>query len=442
MIRALLLAIALGMAASNSAQAAIAIVPVTSPGGISAWLSEEHTIPILTIEASFLGGPALDAAGHEGTTALMADLLDEGAGGLDAQGFATALEDVAAGIRFAASPDDIRVSATMLSGTRDRVTELLRLALTEPRFDAEAVERLRAQTLAGIAQRDAEPQAEANLVFFAQAFPDHPYGRPTEGTAASVAAITAEDLRAAHTAALTREHLRIAVVGDITPGELGPLLDRVFGALPATGPSLPLVALPQLSGKTTVIDADTPQSVVIFGNAGIPIGDPDFIPAMLVNTVLGGGSLATRLGEEMRVKRGLTYGVNTGLASGQFGALYLGAFSSSNAHIAEAIGILRAEWRRMAGEGLSDAELAAAKRYLTGEFPLRFDGSGDIAEQLINLQLAGVDPDYVNRRSGLIEAVTAAEAARVARRLVQPAALTLVIAGRPQGIAPASALSR
>ena len=176
--------------------------------------------------------------------------------------------------------------------------------------------------------------------------------------------------------------------------------------------------------------------MVMFGNAGILNDDPDFIPAMLMDYVLGGGSLGTRLSEEMRVKRGLTYGVYTWLAAGQFGGLYMGSFSSSNERVAEALRILRAEWIRMAEHGVSEAELASAKRFLTGEFPLRFDGNARIAAQLLGLQLAGLGPDYVNLRNDLVEAVTVEDIARVARRLLLPDGLTTVLAGRPEGLEP------
>ena len=437
MIRAVFITIAVAFAAGASpAKAEITIVPVISPGGIEAWLYEDHTIPILTIDASFLGGPTLDPEGREGAASLMAALLDEGAGELDSTAFSTALEDLAGRMGFFATADDIQLSATMLTDTRDAATDLLRLALIEPRFDAEPIQRVRTQTLAAIQQSDADPQTRAYAAFYAQAFPGHPYGRSTQGTQASVAAIGVDDLRAAQKAVLTRGRLRIAVVGDITSGELGPLLDRVFGALPETGPELPAVVAPHLTGSTMVIDFDTPQSVVLFGDAGILENDPDYIPAMLMDYIQGGGSLGTRLIEEMRVKRGLTYGVNTYVAPGHFGGLYMGLFSSSNERVAEAIQILRAEWLRMAESGISEAELASAKRYLTGAYPLRFDGSENIAAQLLGLQLAGRNPDYINRRSALIEAVTLEDVARAARRLLVPDDLTIVIAGRPEGLEP------
>ena len=440
MIRAACLALALGLlrlaTGGSAARAEIDVVSVTSPGGIESWLYEDHTLPILSIDASFLGGATLDPEGRRGTAALLAALLDEGAGGLDSAAFATALEDLAADIGFATSDDDVRLSATMLTDTRDATTDLLRLALTEPRFDAEPVERLRAQTLASIRQKDADPRTRAGAELYVQAFPGHPYGSPTSGSAESVAAITVADLRAVHGAALTRARLRVAVVGDITAEELRPLLDRIFGALPETGPELPAIVEPHMSGETTVLDFDTPQSVVFFGNAGLLNDDPDIIPALVMNYVLAGGGLSTRLSEALRVKRGLTYGVYTWLASGEFGALYMGTFSTSNAQAAEAIAVLRDEWARMAEGGISEAELASAKRYLTGEFPLRFNGTQNIAAQLLGLQLGGHDIGYVRERRGLIEAVTVEDVARVARRLLLPEELTLVIAGRPERVAP------
>jgi zinc protease len=323
----------------------------------------------------------------------------------------------------------------MLSETRDETVELLRLALTEPRFDPEPVERLRAQMLASIRMRHSDPGAIATEAFFAAAYPGHPYGRPIDGTEASVAAIRVEDLRTAHAAALARDRLRVAVVGAIGPDALGPMLDRLFGGLPATGAPLPPVTTPRLSAATTVIDIDLPQSVVLVGNAGPRIDDPDFLVAMVMDYVLGGGAFGSRLMEEMREKRGLTYGVSTYLASGDLGGLYLGSFSSSNDRVAAALDLLRAEWRRMAEGGASPAEIERAKRFLTGDFSLRFQGNQAIAAQLLALQLGGHAPDYVNTRNARVEAITADEVAAVARRLLQPEALTSVIVGRPKGLA-------
>jgi zinc protease len=432
----ILAALALLVAVALPARAAIEITPVTSEGGITAWLYADDTIPILTIEASVRGGASLDPEGQEGVVRLMTALLEEGAGDLDATAFAEAREALAARFGFDAGRDSVAISAEMLSENRDATVDLLRLALTAPRFDETAVDRVRAQALSGLRSDETDPRTLAGRAFYAAAFPGHPYARPVDGTLESVAALSVDDLRAAHAQALTRDRLMISVVGDITADELGPLLDRLFGELPATGPDLPPVAEPVTSGTTTVIDLDIPQSVVTFGHGGLMRDDPDFIPAFVLDHILGGGGFGSRLTEELREKRGLTYGIYTYLAPGDFGALYMGSFSTVNARAGEALDLVRAEWARLAAEGVTEAELADAKRYLTGAYPLRFDGNSRIAGQLIGLQTAGLDIDYVNIRNDLVEAVTREDIARVAARLLRPEALTTVIVGRPRACPP------
>lgn len=422
--------------AALPARAAIQITPVTSPGGLHAWLYEDHTLPMLTLRASFQGGAALDPAGKEGVCVLMTGLLEEGTGDLDSTAFAERREDLAAHFGFDCGRDDVSISFETLSENRDAAVDLLREALARPSFTPEAVERVRGQLLASLEDSASDPGDIASRAFFATAFPDHPYGHPADGTLDSVKALDRDDLVAAHDATMTRDRLRLAVVGDITPGELGPMLDRLFADLPAAGPALPPVAEPKLPGTLQVIDLDVPQSLVFLGQHGIARADPDFIPAFIMDYILGGGGLGSRLSTEVREKRGLTYGINTMLAPMDFGALYLGHFASANDRVAEAIRITRAEWARMAEGGVTDAELDAAKRYLTGAYPLRFSGNDKTAQQLLGIQVAGLDIDYVNRRNALVEAVTKEDVARVAKRLLDPAELTFVVVGRPAGLPP------
>lgn len=427
------LAAFLALAAALPARA-IEIVPVTSPGGITAWLVEDHTIPIVTIEASFRGGAVFDPEGKAGATNLMAALLEEGSGEMDATEFAEAREALASRFGFSGGLDAVSVSAEFLAENRDASVELLRQALVEPRFDEEAFERVRGQVLSSLASDETDPDAIAGRAFFAQVFEGHPYARPVDGTPESVAGLGLPDIRAAHEAALVRDRLDVAVVGAITPEELAPLLDRLFGDLPAEGLPLPEVAEPRVSGGTTVIDLDIPQSVVVFGQSGIARDDPDFIPAFVLDHILGGGGFGSRLTEEIREERGLTYGIGTYLAPNDFGWLYMGSFSSANERVAEALGILREEWERMAEGGVTEEELAAAKQFLTGAYPLRFDGNGRIAQQLLGIQTAGLGLDYVNERNALVEAVTREDIARVAERLLRPGELTTVVVGRPEGV--------
>lgn len=428
------LALGLLLLAAPPATAATEIREIVSPGGLRLWFVEERSIPILSIEISFEGGATLDPEGKEGVTGLMAALLEEGAGDRDAVAFAEAAEALAVSFSFEADRDSVSVSARMLSETRDQAVALLREALVAPRLDAEAVERVRAQVISRIRSDGTDPDAIAGRAFYALAFPGDPYGR--QETEAGVAALTRDDLRAAHRAALVRSRARIGVVGDIGAGEVGPLVDRLLGDLPAEGPPLPGPAVPDLPPGVTVIGFDTPQSVVLFGQPGIGRHDLDFFAAFVLNHILGGGGFSSRLTTEVRERRGLTYGVYSYLAGLDRADLWMGGVASANERVAEAIAVIRAEWLRIAGEGVTEAELRAAKQYLTGSYPLRFDTNGRIARNLVGLQEQGLPVDYVANRNSYVEAVTAEDVARVARRLVQAGGPRFVVVGRPVGLEP------
>ena len=261
-----ILAIAAIFALSLPVRAAVDIQEVTSPGGIKAWLVEEHSIPFMALELRFRGGASLDAPGKRGAINLMTGLIEEGAGDLDARGFAAAQEALAASYGFDVYDDALSISARFLSENRDEAVALLRMALVDPRFDEDAVERVRGQVLAGLRGDEKDPDEIASLTFDGMAFGDHPYGSSLSGTMESVTALTRDDIVAAHKAVLTRENLYVGAVGDITAEELGVLLDDLLGALPETGAPAPERAEFGLTGGITVVPFDTPQSVAIFGH--------------------------------------------------------------------------------------------------------------------------------------------------------------------------------
>jgi zinc protease len=223
-------------------------------------------------------------------------------------------------------------------------------------------------------------------------------------------------------------------VGDITAEQLTSLLDRLLSELPQTGRPMPSKVAYGLDGGTTVVDFDTPQSVAIFGQRGIERDHPDFFAAYLINQILGGGSFESRLMEEVREKRGLTYGVYSYLLPKDFSHLYIGRVASANDRIAEAIAVIRAEWTRMADSGVTQDELRRAKTYLTGSYPLRFDGNGPIANIMVGMQVQGLPVAYINNRNHKINAVTLQDANRVARQLLDPDGLHFVVVGRPEGL--------
>ncbi len=414
---------------------AIEIQQVTSPGGIKAWLVEDHSIPFTALSLMFKGGASLDAPGKRGEMSLLTALLEEGSGPMDSVAFAEAVEGLGAQNRFDVGDDALTVNARMLTENRDQAADLLRQALVEPRFDPDAVERVRAQLQAVIRSEATDPQSIATKELARQAWGDHPYASSINGTAESIAALTRDDLIAAKDRVLARDRVVVAASGDISAEDLGKLIDKILGGLPQTGTApLPQPARLGLTGGVTVIDWDSPQTVVTFAQPGLPMSDPDYFAAFVADHILGGGGFSSRLMEQIREKRGLTYGVGTGLANGLYGETWQGGMASANDKVAEAVGLIRSEWDRFAKGGVTEKELADAKTYLTGEYPLRFDGNGKIASILAGMQLIGLPADYVNTRNGKIEAVTAADVQRVAERLLHSDQIRFVLVGRPEGI--------
>ncbi len=436
-IAAVVLALAAAWCAAFPPAAATEIQRVRSPGGIEAWLVEDRSVPVISLRLSFRGGAALDPAGKEGLAGMVAGLLDEGAGDLDSQAFQEAIDDIAASLSFEAGLERFGGTLRTLSEHRARAFALLRKALTAPRFDAEPVERIRRQIVAGLASDRGNPRWIAGRNWYRLVFGEHPYARPAEGTPEGIAAIAAEDLERFVRDRLVRRGLTIGVAGDIAAAELAERLDEVFGALPVSGPAAEIADPPPPPGRLQIVRKAIPQSVVFFGQAGLKRHDPDYYAAYVMNYILGGGGLTSRLNEELREKRGLVYSVYSYLYPLERAGLIAGRLATANARVGTALDLLRGEWAKMAREGVSEEELAAAKRYLNGSFPLRLDSTRSIAGMLVAIQVNRLGIDYVDRRSSLIDAVTAADVRRVAQRLLSPDRLAVVVVGSPEGIGTA-----
>jgi len=415
-------------------KAATEIVEVTSPGGITAWLVQEESIPMVAVQLSFQNGAAQDPLDKLGATNLMVGLLEEGAGALDATAFAEASDEIGARFRFSAGRDTINISASMLTTNLDESVALLRLALTEPSFEQVAFERVREQVNASLRSDETDPQSIAGNAFRAMSFPDHPYGRPVDGTLETMAALTTADMFEAHRLALGRNNVFIGVVGDITPEALGTLLDDLLGDLPDDLSDNISGIEPVLEAGLTAIDFATPQSVIVFSQPGLKRDHPDYLTAFVLNHIMGGRSSTARLNVEVREQRGLTYGISSLLLPYRHSAIYMGQFSSGNETAAEAVAIVQSEWAKMAQNGVTAEELEIAQRYLTGAYPLRFDGNAKIAGILAGLQIAKLPITYIAERNDLVNAVTLEEINRVASELFQPDKLRFVIVGQPVGL--------
>jgi zinc protease len=440
-LRAAPLAVAALLALALPARA-VTIEEVKSEKGITAWLVEDHSVPVVSMSAAFRGGTAVDPADKRGLATMTVDLLDEGAGDLDSTAYQSQLEDLAAQLNFNAGPDTISVRLRALKSKLAPSFDLLRLALTQPRFDPEPVARVRASILDAIAREQHSPNALASRLWWKAAFPDHPYGLSSRGTVESVNSITPDDLRSLVHNRFAKDMLIVGIVGDITPAELKPLLDSTFGALPdhAAPGAVPDVKA-QTKSEVEIANMPVPQSVLVFGEPGIKRDDPDWYAATIDNYILGGGGFGSRLMREIREKRGLAYGVNTYLVPQLLSGVIYGTVATQNDRVAESIALIRQEWQRMRDDGPTAQELADAKTYLTGSFALQFDSTGHIAGILLQLQQDNLGIDYLERRNALIEGVTLEDAKRVARRLYDPAALAFAVVGMPAELTPTREVS-
>ncbi|MCV6586223.1 MAG: insulinase family protein [Marinibacterium sp.] len=436
MIRFLVLS--LGLILATPVVAAVEIEEVETQGGLTAWLVEDHTLPFAVIDIRFRGGTSLDDPDARGAVHLMTGLLEEGAGDRDSQAFARELESLAASLSFDASDDAVSISARFLTENRDQVMALLRDVLHAPRYDQDALDRVRGQVLSSLRSDATDPDAIAGETLGAMIYGDHPYGSGGEGTIDSVSALTRDDMLAAHDAVFARDRLYVGAVGDITAEDLGVILDDLLGDLPDTGAPIPDPVDPVFQGGEIVVPFDTPQSVALFAQPGIDRDDPDFFAAYVMNHMLGGGGFESRLMDEVRKKRGLTYGIYSYLVPKDLASVYFGSVASANDRIAETVSVVRDEWAQAATDGFTEDEVAAAKTYLTGAYPLRFDGNARIASIMVGMQMDDLPIDYIATRNDQVNAVTVEDVNRVARELLDPEQLQFVVVGQPQGLGEAS----
>lgn len=396
---------------------AATIQEVTSPSGIKAWLVEDYTVPIVAMNVAFRGGSAQDPAGKEGLANLMSGLLDEGAGDLDSRAFQAKLEDLSIDLSFDAGSDAFYGSLRTLSTNEDESFELFRKAVNEPRFDAEPVTRIRGQVLANLRLGETNPNEIIGRLWSATLFGDHPYARPTEGAVDSVAAISADDLKAFHRRTMARDNLYIVIVGAIDAAKTAAAIERMFARLPAKAELTPVAETAPATGLKAHATLSVPQTAIRIGGPGLKRDDPDFIPAYVADEILGGGVFSSRLYKAVREDRGLAYSVGTGLVPFDHSGAFVAATSVDAANSDTAVKIMLDEIKRFGTEGPTEEELASTKDYLVGNFALRFDSSQKIARNLLSFQLDGLGIDYIEKRNALIRAVTLDDLKRVSQRL-------------------------
>jgi zinc protease len=421
---------------STASFAASKIQRLVSPGGIEAWFVQDATVPMIAMEYAFAGGATQDPADKPGVATMVAGLLDEGAGELDSRVFRERMERRAIDLSFNATRDYFRGSLRLLSEHRDEAFDLLRLAVTQPRFDAVDVERIRAQVTSTLRRESSNPNSIASRKFMEIAYGDHPYGRPSNGTLESVPTINVADLKTYFGKVLAKDTLKIAVVGDIDPAALGALLDKAFGALPAKASLTPVAdVVAAKPPKRELVPLDVPQTVVTFGGPGVKRNDPAFMAAYIANHILGGGTFSSRLYREVREKRGLAYSVYESLLWMPQSALFVGNTGTRADRAVQTVDAINAEIKLMAESGPTQQELDEAKSYLKGSQMLALDTSSKFASALLQYQLDDLGIDYIEKRNAIIDAVTLDDVRQASKRLWADGALTVIVGRVPQAAA-------
>src|SRR5438105_1454100 len=399
---------------------AVTVKAVAGPTGVETWLAEEHALPLIAFEISLPAGSAYDPNEKPGLASMTANLLDEGAGELRSDAFKEALEAQAIKFTARADRDYIIIGVTTLKENADDAMRLAALAIAHPRFDAPAVERVRAALIANLKQEEQNPARVAVKAWFASYFGQHVYAHAPQGTASSLTGIGQADLKNFADTHFVRGSIKVAVAGDVTETALKRYLQQLFLTLPAK----PVAPPPRVTetgraGIQTILRNEA-APVAVFGMAAPVRSDPDFIPAYVANQIIGGGTFSARLMDEVRDKRGLTYGIETHLEDFRSASLLIGEVQSDKSKIQTALDVTRGELAKFAREGGTAKELADAKTYLTGSYPLTLDSNAKIARTLGAYQRSGLSPDYVTRRNGLIAGVTLEKVNQVAKKYFDP----------------------
>ncbi len=430
------LVIFFGISAHASCDKFLPIKEIKTPGGLSVWVVEDNSLPVVAVQFLFLdSGSANDPDNLQGLARMLSNTMDEGAGELDSQAFQKALADHSITLMFKAGRDSFGGELKTLTRHQDKAFELLTLALNKPRFDEEPVNRMRAGNITRIKSALSEPEWMAARLINDKAHEGHPYGKNSGGTLFSLARIKPEDLRKFKDTYLTRDRLLIAAAGDIKPETLGPAIDKAFGSLPAKAPANTIAdTKPTNPGKIFLYEQPIPQTMVQVMLPAFDRKDKDYYALQMMNYIYGGAGFGSRLMEEAREKKGLTYGIYSGVQDYRHADMLNITTSTKNDSAAEMLSIIRAQMTALQTNKVSEKELADAKSFIIGSMPLALSSTENIAEMVLGLRADDLPIDYLDHFADYMRAVTADDVQRVAKRVLEPKAMTTVLVGKPVGM--------
>lgn len=416
----------------------LTIKDVTSRKGISIWVVEDHSLPVISLRFAFSGSGSMhDTVEKQGLARLVSNTMDEGAGDMDSHAFQKTLSDHAITLRFDASRDNYSGHVKTLSKNKETAFSLLKLALTKPRFDSEPVERMRQSNLSRIRHDMTDPEWMAARLSNDIVFEGHPYALNSGGTLTSLKKITQEDLRNFVKESLTLDRLKVVVAGDVNAEDIAATIDDIFGDLPAgSSQGTSQSATVQNQGTVTLYKKDIPQSLVEISMPGIRQDHHDYAVAEVMNFIFGGAGFGSRLMDEIREKRGLTYGIYSGLSMmAETDTIEISA-STKNESAAEMIALIKAEMDKMARTAPSDEEVQKAINYLIGSVPLDMTSTDKISSILLHMTTHCIDPNYFDKRENMLRQVKPANILRLSQQYLDPKRMTIVVVGNPANLKP------
>lgn len=409
---------------------------ITTKDGISVWLVEDHTLPIIALTFMFKdSGSSLDPQEKQGLARMASNVMDEGAGDLDSQNFQKSLSDHSIKLKFDANRDNFGGEVVTLSRHKEKAFDLLSMAINGPRFDEEPLGRMRDANISRIKSSLAEPDWIAARIMNDKAFENNPYAKNSGGTISGLKNISRDDLIAFKKENLTKDKLIITASGDITPQELSNAIDKIFGELPKSNNKMALKnAVLSNPSKIFLYKKDIPQT---FFEVLLPTFDdnhPDHYALQVLNYIYGGAGFGSRLMETAREKRGLTYGIYSNLLSFDYAYGLSISTSTKNESAHEMLSIIKEEMLKLQSTPVSQKQLDDAKSYITGSMPLALKSTKDIAQILLGLKNKEKPIDYLDTYSEKINAVTIDDIQRVAKDILKPENMVVVLVGNPQKI--------
>ena len=398
------------------------------PSGMVLLVAERPAVPIVAATLTLQAGAVFDPAGKPGVANLTAIMLSQGTATRTAPQISEAIEFVGGSLGMESGTDTARLTFSFLSKDLDLALDLMGDLLTHPTFPPAELAKKIPEVLAGIKRNQEDPGTVSYEAFMALVYGSHPYGRPTEGTEASVPTITRDDILAFYKEYYRPNRAVLTVVGDVPMADLKSRLQARLGGWTPGGQPLVKPAAPAslAKGVTKAIQREVTHAANKYGHLGITRDNPDYYPVYVMNYLLGGG-MNSRLLQKIREEKGWAYDVGSSFAPGKYAGDFSVTMQTKNEVAQEAIDATLAEIRRIRDQSVSAQELADAKAYLTGSFPLRLDTSAKVVGMLASIEQNGLGLDYVERYPILINAVTAADVQRVAQKYLDPETYALAI---------------